>query len=165
MPFLCSDQQPCMWFGLSLASTFQSRTENKSFPREGWSRWRRRTTASPMKETEAAGDICSLEMLKDGHNAVFKDRGAVLDEIDSRYSLWFQRTDTRLIYIRGGGRLFNLSRQNFLTIYYIIRNGRQGTSLVIQWLRPCAVNAGGPGLFPGQETRSHMPQLRLSAAK
>lgn len=55
-----------------------------------------------MKEMEAAGDICSLETLKDAHDAVFKDKGAVLDKIDSRYSLWFQRTDARLVYIQGG---------------------------------------------------------------
>ena len=31
-----------------------------------------------------------------------------------------------------------------------------GTSLVAQWLRLCAPNAGGPGLIPGQGTRSHV---------
>ena len=31
-----------------------------------------------------------------------------------------------------------------------------GTSLVAQWLRLHAPNAGGPGLIPGQGTRSHM---------
>ena len=38
-----------------------------------------------------------------------------------------------------------------------------GTSLVVQWLRPCITNAGGPGLIPGQGTisRSHMSQLRV----
>ena len=30
------------------------------------------------------------------------------------------------------------------------------TSLVVQWLRLCAPNAGGPGSIPGQGTRSHM---------
>ena len=30
-----------------------------------------------------------------------------------------------------------------------------GTSLVIQWLRLWASNAGGLGLIPGQGTRSH----------
>ena len=33
-------------------------------------------------------------------------------------------------------------------------------SLVVQQLRLCAPNAGGPGLIPGQGTRSHMLQLR-----
>ena len=35
-----------------------------------------------------------------------------------------------------------------------------GTSLVVQWLRLHAPNAGDPGLIPGQGTRSHMPQLK-----
>ena len=34
------------------------------------------------------------------------------------------------------------------------------TSLVVQWLALCVPNAGGPGSIPGQEARSHMPQLR-----
>ena len=33
---------------------------------------------------------------------------------------------------------------------------QDGTSLVAQWLRLCPPNAGGPGLIPGQGTRSHM---------
>ena len=44
--------------------------------------------------------------------------------------------------------------------------------MVVQWLRLRALNAGGLGSIPGQETRSHMtqlrvciPQLRPSAAK
>ena len=36
-----------------------------------------------------------------------------------------------------------------------------GTSLTVQWLRLHAPNTGGPGLVPGQETRSHMTQLRV----
>ena len=36
-----------------------------------------------------------------------------------------------------------------------------GISLVVQWLRFYTLNAGDPGLIPGQETRSHMPQLRV----
>ena len=39
-----------------------------------------------------------------------------------------------------------------------------GTSLVVQWLRLHAPNAGGTGLIPGQGTRSHMPQLRPDVA-
>ncbi|TEA30806.1 hypothetical protein DBR06_SOUSAS4110278, partial [Sousa chinensis] len=34
-------------------------------------------------------------------------------------------------------------------------------SLVAQWLRRHAPNAGGQGLIPGQGTRSHVPQLRV----
>ena len=33
--------------------------------------------------------------------------------------------------------------------------------LVIQWLRLHTPNAEGPGINPGQETRSCMPQLRV----
>ncbi|TEA28249.1 hypothetical protein DBR06_SOUSAS3310030 [Sousa chinensis] len=32
----------------------------------------------------------------------------------------------------------------------------EGTSLVVQWLRLHAPNAGGLGSIPGQGTRSHM---------
>lgn len=39
-----------------------------------------------------------------------------------------------------------------------------GTSLVAQWLRLCAPNAGGPGSIPGQGTRCHTSQLKMSHA-
>ena len=32
---------------------------------------------------------------------------------------------------------------------------------MVQWLRLWASSVGGPGSIPGQETRSHMPQLRI----
>ncbi|TEA41173.1 hypothetical protein DBR06_SOUSAS5610025, partial [Sousa chinensis] len=34
-------------------------------------------------------------------------------------------------------------------------------SLVVQWVRLHAPNAGGPGSIPGQGTRRCMPQLRV----
>ena len=40
-----------------------------------------------------------------------------------------------------------------------------GTSLVIQWLRLGALNAGRLGLISGQEARSHVLQIRPSASK
>ena len=40
-----------------------------------------------------------------------------------------------------------------------------GTSLVAQWLRLHASNAGGPGSIPVQGTRSHMPQLKPGTAR
>ena len=40
-----------------------------------------------------------------------------------------------------------------------------GWSLMIQWLRLCPPNAGGPGSILGQRIRSHMSQLRPSTAK
>ena len=42
----------------------------------------------------------------------------------------------------------------------ILLNKKSGTSLVVQWLRLRAPNAGGLGSIPGQGTRSRMPQLK-----
>ena len=42
--------------------------------------------------------------------------------------------------------------------------GLGGTSLMVQWLRLCAPNAGALGSIPGQGVRSHMPQLRPTIA-
>ena len=36
-----------------------------------------------------------------------------------------------------------------------------GVSLVVQWLRLNALNAGAVDLTPGQGTKSHMPQLKI----
>ena len=41
----------------------------------------------------------------------------------------------------------------------------RGASLVVQWLRHEAPNAGGPGSIPGQGTRFHVLQLGPVAAK
>ena len=46
-----------------------------------------------------------------------------------------------------------------------IKKLRNGTSLVIQWLRLHAPNAGDPGSIPGQGIRPYMLQLRPSTAK
>ena len=40
-----------------------------------------------------------------------------------------------------------------------------GTSLVVQWVRCRASNAGGPGSIPGQGTRSHMPVATKKSAR
>ena len=40
-------------------------------------------------------------------------------------------------------------------------NIKADTSLVVQWLRLHAANAGGPGWIPGQGTRSRMAQLSV----
>ena len=37
----------------------------------------------------------------------------------------------------------------------------RGSSMVVQWLRLCTLNTGGLVLISGQETRFHMPQLRV----
>ena len=47
----------------------------------------------------------------------------------------------------------------------IYKNKQRGTSVVVQWLRFHIPNAGGLDSTPGWETRSHMAQLRPSAAK
>ena len=44
------------------------------------------------------------------------------------------------------------------------KKSKAGTSLVVQWLRLHAPNAGGPGSIPSQGTRSHMPQLKILLA-
>ena len=48
----------------------------------------------------------------------------------------------------------------FVYLCVLIIRTPVGTSLVVQWLRLLAPNAGGPGSTPGQGTSSHMPQLR-----
>ena len=45
------------------------------------------------------------------------------------------------------------------------QNHDKGTSLVVQWLRLRAPNAGGLGSIPGKESRSHILQLRPRAAE
>ena len=40
-----------------------------------------------------------------------------------------------------------------------------GTSLVVQWLRLCPLNARGLGAIPGEGTRSHVLQLRVNMPK
>ena len=44
------------------------------------------------------------------------------------------------------------------------QRGTRGTFPVVQGLRLHAPNAGGPGLTPGQGTRSHMPPLKIPHA-
>ena len=39
------------------------------------------------------------------------------------------------------------------------------TSLVAQWLRLCAPNAGDLSLIPGQQTRLHLPKPRPGVVK
>ena len=50
-------------------------------------------------------------------------------------------------------------------VWQAIKTWGWGTSLVVQWLRLHPPDAGNLGSIPGQGTRSHMPQLRPSAAK
>ena len=55
----------------------------------------------------------------------------------------------------------SMSRKEGKSGLYSHSNMHLWTSLVVQWVRLHAPNAGGPGLIPGQGTRSHMPQLRV----
>ena len=49
--------------------------------------------------------------------------------------------------------------------WHVVGSGFSGTSLLAQWLRLWAPNAGGSGSIPGQRTRPHMSKLkRLHAA-
>ena len=52
-------------------------------------------------------------------------------------------------------------------MYKRFGSGRGGCSpsLVVQWLRLQTPNAGGPGLIPGQGTRSHILQLKPNMAQ
>ena len=53
--------------------------------------------------------------------------------------------------------LFSLKTKiNCLLLVFTIKEGKSGTSLVVQWLRLHAPNAGGLRLIPGQGTRPHM---------
>ena len=46
----------------------------------------------------------------------------------------------------------------------MLKSSLVGTSLAAQWLRLLAPSAGGLGVSPGQGTRSHMSQLKISCA-
>ena len=45
----------------------------------------------------------------------------------------------------------------FSLIHFTIKSHSLGTSLALQWLRPCASNAGGVASIPGWGLRSHVP--------
>ena len=47
----------------------------------------------------------------------------------------------------------------------VVKNPPCGHSPVVRWLRPCTPNTRHLGSIPGQEARSHVPQLRPYAAK
>ena len=49
--------------------------------------------------------------------------------------------------------------------FFLVKDGINGTSLVVWWLRLWALDAGGLGLIPGQGTSSLMLQLRLGTVK
>ena len=57
----------------------------------------------------------------------------------------------------------NTVKYNFIPtkMAITIKIANNGASLVVQWLRLCAPNAGALGSITGQETRSRVPQLRV----
>ena len=57
-----------------------------------------------------------------------------------------------------------LGFSRMLEAYKGLRTTSAGTSLAVQWQRPCVPNAGDTGSIPGQGARYHMLQLRLSGA-
>ena len=48
---------------------------------------------------------------------------------------------------------FSLLFVRWLLLHLVLYTSLPGTSLVVQWLRPCASTAGGTGLIPGQGTK------------
>ena len=65
-------------------------------------------------------------------------------------------------------KLLSLKKEWDSDIYYSMDESWKryvGTSLVVQWPRLRASNAGDPGSIPDQESRSHMLQLRPSVVK
>ena len=58
-----------------------------------------------------------------------------------------------------------LNKWDYVKLKSFWQQKRQsGASLVVQWLRLCVPNSGDLGLIPGQETRSHMSQLKIPQA-
>ena len=55
----------------------------------------------------------------------------------------------------------NFCKKRFFFPQKKILKKKLGTSLVVQWLRLHAPNAGGSGSIPGQGARTHIPQLRV----
>ena len=66
-----------------------------------------------------------------------------------------------------GEQLSNNNHRDFLSSFEFpsLKHKEQRTFLVVEWLRLHTPNAGGPGLIPGQGTRSYMLQLRPGTAK
>ena len=67
-------------------------------------------------------------------------------KVQSQLSFWLLKSVMFSTF-----RLINFCSPFSANLY--INNRALGTSLVVQWLRCCASNAGGMGLIPGQETK------------
>ena len=68
-----------------------------------------------------------------------------------------------LFILKSFGEAMRLASLTYSCIY--LYKCIEGTSLVVQWLRLWAPNAGGLCSIPSRGTRSRMPQLRPGAAK
>ena len=58
----------------------------------------------------------------------------------------------------------SLSGGSYCGLHGGIERSKAGVSLAVQWLTLCAANTGGLSFIPGQETRSHMLQLKIPSA-
>ena len=72
-----------------------------------------------------------------------------------------QDLDSCVIWVMGILGLLMLFALFLYMLKTLLKTNLPGTSLVVQWVRLCAPNAGGLGLIPGWELQStYMPQLR-----
>ena len=63
--------------------------------------------------------------------------------------------------VEAGKRKMNLKYAVISESNKVFKNKWIGTSLVVQWLRFCASNAGSLGLIPSQRIRPRLPQLKI----
>ena len=87
------------------------------------------------------------------------------DELGMRFAWWITRTSEALTHITYFHIPLIVSSHLANPKAFQVFKMHQRTSLVVQWLKLCASDAGGPCSIPGQETRSHVPQLRHGVAK
>ena len=74
-------------------------------------------------------------------------------KVSSFQRLPYDLSDTAFIVTSGGLRwgMFGEGIHQFVVLLYL--KVTAGTSLVVRWLRLCALNAGGWGSIPNQGTR------------
>ena len=82
----------------------------------------------------------------------------------SRISIFYQCAHTSSITCQEFQSFINVlthHASSSIRLLNSLRTYSVGTLLVVQWLRLCTPNTGGPSSIPGQGTRSHMPQHRV----
>ena len=82
-----------------------------------------------------------------------------------RFAWWITRTSEALTHIQYSHIPLTVSSHLANPKAFQVFKMHQRTSLVVQWLKLCASDAGGPCSIPGQGTRFHVPQLRHGVAK